>query len=323
MSLEKTENGEQVRLMARVARLHYEQGIKQKAIAEKLNLSASKVSRLLRKANETGIVRTVVQLPDGVHADIEEKIEAKYGLDEVVIADIRGTHKEVLKALSSAGAEYLKTTLNSSMVMGISAWSETLMAVANRLAENDGICLKDVVQLDGGAGHADAQLRAARMLDKLARVSNAKPIVLPVPGVAPTVRAYETYIHDPGVVAVSSVWNSVDVALVGIGSLSPSPVLRQSGNYASQDVINQLISFGAVGDVCLRFFDRDGRAVETEFDSRVIGVTLNRLKKVRRRIAIAGGSEKIGAIQAALRGSIVNTIVTDLGVAESLLGLRA
>jgi DNA-binding transcriptional regulator LsrR (DeoR family) len=68
---------EDTRLMTKVARLYHEQGVRQPEIAERLNISQPRVSRLLKKAVATGIVRTTVVTPRGVFAEIEEEIERR------------------------------------------------------------------------------------------------------------------------------------------------------------------------------------------------------------------------------------------------------
>lgn len=311
-------DAQQLRLMARVARLHFEQGLRQNEIAARLNLSPSKVSRLLKRASDVGVVQTVVRVPDGVHSDLEEELERRYGLAEAVVSDAQGTHSAVLQSLADAASDYLENTLISPVVLGVSAWSETLMAVANRLGRGGAVRIRTVVQLDGGAGHSEAQLQSARMLDRLAAVSGGEPIVVPAPGVASTKATHDAWMKDASVQQAMSLWASVDVALLGIGALHRSAFLRNSGNYARAADVTSLTEAGAVGDVCLRYFDADGHPVRAPFDQRVIGVTLDQLRAIPRRIAVAGGSEKAAAIRAALRGGIVTTLVTDVGVARQL-----
>ncbi|MFF4621651.1 helix-turn-helix domain-containing protein [Nonomuraea jabiensis] len=64
-----------MRLLARVARMYHEQGIRQPEIAAALNISRPRVSRLLKEGVARGPVRTVVTLPDGVHTEPEEELE--------------------------------------------------------------------------------------------------------------------------------------------------------------------------------------------------------------------------------------------------------
>ena len=48
---------EHLRLLAKVARLYFEAGLKQREICEALHLSQPRVSRLLKEAEQRGIVR--------------------------------------------------------------------------------------------------------------------------------------------------------------------------------------------------------------------------------------------------------------------------
>ena len=62
----------QLRLITKVARMYHERGIRQADIAAALSISQAKVSRLLKRAEATGIVRTTVTVAPGVYAELEE-----------------------------------------------------------------------------------------------------------------------------------------------------------------------------------------------------------------------------------------------------------
>jgi DNA-binding transcriptional regulator LsrR (DeoR family) len=83
--------------------------------------------------------------------------------------------------------------------------------------------------------------------------------------------------------------------------------------------VEQLKAVGAVGDIALHFFDGDGRAVEHEINDRIIGLDLEQIKKIPRVIGVAGGAEKVAVIRAALRGKIIDVLVTDDQTADKLL----
>src|SRR6185369_5747714 len=126
-------------------------------------------------------------------------------------------------------------------------------------------------------------------------------------------------VQDPSIGDVMKSWKELDLALVGIGSLEPSPLLRQSGNALTQAEQDQLRNAGAVGDVCLRFFDTSGATVKTPLDERVMSITPADLMRVPRRVGVAGGVSKYRAIRAALRGAWVNVLVTDLDTGRALV----
>ncbi|MGZ6291544.1 MAG: sugar-binding domain-containing protein, partial [Syntrophales bacterium] len=91
------------------------------------------------------------------------------------------------------------------------------------------------------------------------------------------------------------------------------------GNVFAPQELETLRSLGAVGDVCLRYFNVDGIPVITPLNDRVIGIELEQLRKVKRSVGIAVGIQKITAIRGVLRGDFINVLITDLFTAMRLL----
>lgn len=78
----------QTRLMTKIARMYHEHGLRQAEIARQLSISQAKVSRLLKRAEQAGIIRTIVTAAPGVYAELEDEIEKRYGLNEAVVVDV-------------------------------------------------------------------------------------------------------------------------------------------------------------------------------------------------------------------------------------------
>jgi DNA-binding transcriptional regulator LsrR (DeoR family) len=284
-----------------------------------LHLSQARVSRLLKRAAELGIVRTVVVVAPGVHTDLEEQLEARYGLVEAVVVDAEGDEQDVLAALGSAGAGYLETTLTGGERLGISSWSATLLAVADRLHPFRASGAESIIQLVGGVGVASVQAEANRLLTQLASVVGASPTFVPAPGLvgSPDVRA--GLLQDAAMGSIAQQWQRLTMALVGIGSLAPSRLLLDSGNAGGRLEQQHLREAGAVGDVCNRFFDAEGALVHSELDARVVGIDPTTYLAIPRRVGLAGGERKREAVRAAVLGGWVNVLVTDVATARALL----
>lgn len=118
-------------------------------------------------------------------------------------------------------------------------------------------------------------------------------------------------LKDPYIAASLAALEQVEVALVGIGDLEPSKLLAASGNVFSAKELESLQKLGAVGDICLRFFDAQGRPVQSKLDERVIGMSLPQLAKVQRTVGLAAGPRKVKAMRAALGAGLVSVLVTD------------
>lgn len=313
---------EHVRLLTKVARMYHERGMRQPQIAAQLHISQPRVSRLLKQAVAVGIVRTAVVAPRGVHSDLEEAVERRYGLSEVVVADTDGLtdHNSVLQALGSAAAVYLETTLTGGDRIGISSWSSTLLATVDRMRPRPSQVAEQVVQILGGIGSSAAQSQATRLTDRLARVTRAEAGYLMAPGLLATAEMRRVLSTETNIATVLDDCARLTVALVGIGTLEPSALLRESGNAVTDQEQDQLRTRGAVGDICMRFYDADGHHVDSDLDERVLGIGADTLLAIPRRIGVAGGRRKWSAIKAALAGGWLSVLITDLYTAQYLAG---
>jgi len=310
---------EQLRLMAKVARMYHERGMRQSAIAEALHISQPRVSRMLKRATEIGIVRTTVALPPGVHTDVEERLEQVFKLRQAVVVDAGGGDEDVTPAIGTAAADYLSATLIGGDTVGISSWSASLIAVVGAMSPFRTPVVDTVAQLVGGVGDPRVQMQATRLIGQFANITGAEPMLLPTPGVLGTAAARESLMADSTVADVVACWSRLTVALVGIGAMEPSDLARQSGNAFPEADRTALEVAGAVGDICFRFFDDQGVMIDSDIDNRVIGISPDQLRAVERRVGVAGGPRKVAAIRGALLGGWINVLVTDVDTANRLL----
>jgi DNA-binding transcriptional regulator LsrR (DeoR family) len=300
--------------------MYHEQGIRQPQIAEQLHISQAKVSRLLKRAEESGIIKVTIHAPLGGHSELEEALVAKYGLADAVVAEVASDgESELLSTIGNAAAAYLSDVMLGHELIGISSWSATLLAMVNRMPKSPRQVADSVVQVIGGVGEPRAQVQATRLTEQLAALTGATPHFLPAPGFVSSPELRAAILAEPYVRDASAMWSKLSVLLAGVGSLEPSPLLQESGNAIPAHDQQELRSLGAIGDVCLRFFDASGRAVESSIDSRVVGITRETLRAVPRRIGVAGGQRKHSAIRAALLGGWLNVLITDTECARALL----
>lgn len=309
---------ENARLMTKVARLYHEQGLSQPNISSRLHISQSRVSRLLTKATEVGIVRTTVVNTAGVYAELEDELEKKYSISEIVIVDTTDSEEQILKSLGSAAAHYLESTLTGGDKIGISSWSSSLLSTVEAMRPKVSKVADEVVQVIGGVGESNAQAHAVRLAGRLAEVTGARVSYLPAPGLVNSPEAARALFANQNISSVLKSVEGLTLLLVGIGSIEPSKLLKESGNSLSEKERKDLTRLGAVGDVCMRYFDKEGKSLKTNLDKRIIGIQADQLKKISRRVAVAGGSRKFKAIKAALDGGWVNVLITDYKTAKKL-----
>jgi len=306
------------RLKSKVSSLYYQHDHKQREIAKRLHLSRPKVSRLLRRAREEGIVQISVVASDDGLVELETALEEQHGLDEALVVDasaeVAGQQQPGGAARASSGADatflkrrigegaarYLRRSTEEGEVLGIT-WGTTLQAMVQAMhrTEVEGI---RVTQALGGVGPPEAEAHAADLSRQLARVQQAR----------------ETLLADHHVQRAFDFFPQITTAYVGIGALSTNPIF--SNNLAvREDTRETLRDAGVVGDIALRFFDADGQGVSSPFEDRLLGITLDQLGEVERVVGVAGGPQKTDAIRGALRGRLVDVLITDRGTAEGLV----
>jgi DNA-binding transcriptional regulator LsrR (DeoR family) len=125
--------------------------------------------------------------------------------------------------------------------------------------------------------------------------------------------------QDPRVRETMALFERITVALVGIGPVEPSLWLAASDNRFSVAELEALEAKGAVGNICLRFFDSRGEEIVGPLGFRVFGLESARLKSIPSVVGIAGGKRKYQAILGALLGRWINVLITDQFSAEALL----
>jgi len=311
---------DKVRLITKVARMYYSQGIRQTEITERLGIHQSTVSRLLKKAYETGIIRISVTVPSGIHSDLEEALESRFGLHEAVVVDsITNDEGQIVRDLGGAGAYFMELAVKPGEVIGISSWSASLLEMINAMHPSKVGKASKVVQILGGLGNPAAQMHATHLTERLAYLIGGTAVLLPVPGITTSTDAKKVLLKETYVRTATELFDRMDMVLVGIGAVEPSRLLASSGNVFSSHELNQLRKQGAVGDICLQFFDSSGQPVRTDLTERVIGMSLQQIKKAKRVIALAGGKRKVDAIVGALNGHWINVLITDRGTAKSVL----
>src|SRR6476620_4281282 len=174
---------EELRLITKVATLYHQHGLRQAEIAERLDLSQASVSRLLKRGESEGIVRITVAAPMGVYPQLEDALKERYGLKEVVVVDGTDEPAELLHHLGAAAAYYVETTLQPDEQIGISSWSETLLAMTKSMRPIRKSTGARVVQILGGVGDPGAAVHATQLTRGLASLVNGEISMLPAPGV--------------------------------------------------------------------------------------------------------------------------------------------
>lgn len=309
----------ELRLIARIAQMYYVEGKRQSKIAETMRMSQATVSRMLKRAEQEGIVRTTVIPPAGTFADLETALRERYDLTEAIVVDCSEDRDGAIMArIGEAAAHFLEITFQQDEIVGVSSWSQTILRMVDNIHPLKNGKAKYVAQILGGMGDASVQTHATQLTARLARLTSGEPRLLLVQGITSSREAKLVMLADPVVRETMDLFGRLTLAIVGIGAVEPSELLARSGNTFSRQEMAMLQDAGAVGEISYRFYDKDGKPVETPLNDRVIGITLEELRRTDRVMALAGGESKTQAIAGALKLGVIDLLVTDKFTAARL-----
>ena len=299
------------------AKMYYEDEATQAEIAGRMGVSRATVSRLLSEARRQGIVKITVTEPAADADDeLRRALENALGLSRVYVsapAPSGGTVSDELLGPvlgPSVGRALRDAEVGHGDVILVSS-GRTLYEVArSRLPRLPGAVIAPTI---GGIDQPEDWFQTNEITRLLATAVGGRALYLFAPAM-PGPSLYLTLRRDPSIQRVLRLWTQAKVVLTGVGA---APLLRpQVPQYVPTDATDL---WEAVGDVCGRFFDSSGRAVEFTGSDRLIAIELDELRQIPAVIAIAAGADKVQPIVVGARAGYFDRLVTDPRTAEAII----
>ncbi|WP_050791295.1 sugar-binding domain-containing protein [Anaerostipes caccae] len=159
---------EEVRMLAEITRLYYEEEWTQQRIAKKFNMSRSLVSKLLSKARKIGIVEIIIHDEEfHPYRKLEEELKKRFQIKEAVCVSVENSEIPV-KTVGAAAAKYLARKLSSVKYVAMTAGNTT-----RQIAENfsSGVPFDHVtfVPMSGGLGEERWEIQANVVCERMAK----------------------------------------------------------------------------------------------------------------------------------------------------------
>lgn len=302
-----------------IATRFYLAGESQVEIARSMSLDASTVSRYLKRARDEGIVRVEIHRPRSLHGDLALELAQRFDLKRAVVVS-GDPGAGTVQAVARAAADYINSQLFNGMRLGLS-WGRMLSAAIHMLPPGT-VSDLDVSLLHGGVGSAGAGIQGVELARHIASLhphSRVHYLHAPVLVDSPDIK--DAMLRDGSIRAALESAASRDLALVGIGTLDETAPLVRYGHISPKDR-QRLLTAGAVGDMCTRFFTPDGEPVHL-LDDRLIAIEWDELKRIPLVVAMAAGLDKRDAILGALKAGCMNVLVTDEATARAVLKAAA
>ncbi|MCH3965777.1 MAG: sugar-binding transcriptional regulator [Clostridium sp.] len=302
-------------LIIKCCKLYYEDSLTQDEISKNLGISRPTVSRLLDEGRKQGIVKIEILNPlKNNYEDLERDIEKKYNIRETIIVDDNDDENIQKKVAAKAAAQYLQRIVKKDNKIGVSMGT-TIKNISKYITQNQRLQLQ-FIPLVGGIGQIQIDIHPNQIVMDLARAYNGEFKLLHVPAVVSNADIRDNFIKEKSINEILMIGKSVDIAVVGIGS----PVIKRStmmkSGYFDIEDIRKFKKEGAVGDICLQFYNINGEFKNFQFNKRVVGITLEDIRNIKTVIGVACGNDKVQAIKGALKGNFLDVLITDYSTAK-------
>lgn len=301
-------------LAAKIARRYYIDGVSKSDIAEELGLSRFKVARILDRARDSGLVRIEFRYDGDIDLALSVELSSKLGLPRCLVVDSPEGDEAILRAnLGRVAAGLLAEIVDSDDVLGLS-WSRTLLGMRPFLRE---MAPCEIVQLTGALSRPDVDDSSVDLVRDVARLAGGPASYFYAPMLVPKAETARSLRMQPEVARAMSRFDQLTKAIVTVGAWVPgqSTVVDAIERRDYEDARKA----GVVCEIAGMQLDVHGRPVQTTISERVIGIDVERLRRVPEIVVIAYGEQKLTAVRAAVEGQLVTTLITHGSLARALV----
>lgn len=295
-------------LVVKTAWYYYVENMTQDAISKKLDISRMRVVKLLETARQNGIIQFKIKNGSLQRAEIEQELMNKWNLKDAYVIPSAKTGKELNSSIANAAAMYISDKISNDTFINM-GYGDTPSKILNKLATYAEKPFS-IVSLTGGVNYY--------LPNAQSNIFNAKLYLMPTPLLVSSKDMVSALKTESSVKEILRMVKLASMTVVGIGGMNENATILKSGILNKNDFL-YLSMKGAVGDILSHFIDKDGNPVLTSIDERLMSISLNTLKNLDNVIGVAAGSDKVLAINAALKGGYLDILVTDEETAMQLL----
>ena len=306
--------------MYQAASRYYIQGETMESIARQLRISRSSVSRLLKDARESGLVRISLADHSGSQSPLATALSQSFGV-RVHMVSVRDSANENLRfdQVARLAGRLITEAVDDHMLIGV-AWGVTLARIVRHLSSRP-LVGSTVVQINGGANQRSSGIPyIGEILQAIGDAFDAKVVLFPVPAFFDFAETKQAMWRERSVRNVLRLHEKLDLAVFGVGCLQgrvPSHVY--TAGYMDSSDMQQLSADGVVGDVCTVLLREDGSYADIAYNERATGLTPTELQRIPRRICVVADPSRAPAVVGALRAGTTTDLVLDEGTARAVM----
>ncbi|WP_392586772.1 sugar-binding transcriptional regulator [Serratia ureilytica] len=318
--MEKQTVSQDNELLTEIAVAYYQDEITQEEIAKKFGISRIKVGRLLKRAKEEGIVEINVRYHPVFSTRLEQQMMERFPISRALIALDHQDEEEQRRQVAALVSNYLAMSLKDDMVLAVGQ-GRNVAAIADHVGSVTERNCKFICGIGGTHRPGDA-INADHISRRLAKKFGGSSETLYAPAYVENRALKDAFMQNGTIKETLDRARKADVALVGIGDMNENSYMVKLGWFTPHEIIDASLNQGVIGDIAgYDFFNAQGQHVDTVMNDRVIGLSIDELRKIPCVIAIASENTKALAILGALRTGAIDIISTSALNVRTILNM--
>lgn len=302
-------------LAARIAWYHFQEGLTQGAIAERLGMTRARVNQIIGELRSDGSIQIRINGLYGACVAMEAALKETFALENVVVVPAPDDSTDVRRVTGIAAGQFISDHLSDGQVLGL-GWGGTLDAAATALGHRQNSRVT-VVSLCGGFPRS-TPVNPYDVAGRFARILDAECYYVTAPMFAENAEIRDVLMADKGIRQVFDQIKRVDIALVSAVDLTEQSRTLEYG-LITDKLRRSLIKAGAVGDICGHYLDASGQRVDHDINETLIVPKLSDIAAIPHIVLASGGKQKIPIVRAAIAAKLCHTLITDEASAAELL----
>ena len=310
--------GEKSRLdeAARAGWLYFIAGHTQDEIAKMLQISRASAQRLVSLCLAERLITFRLEHPIAACMELAARLK-----DVFKLAYCEVVPNDPAAPLSAAGiaeraANVLELMLRGDKPVVVALGTgRAVRAAVERVSQIDRpnhqiVSLVGNISADGSASFFDT-------VGRLADVTRSRHYPMPLPFLMSSEKERDQMLRLEPISKVRAVAAKADLRLVGIGQMDQDAQVLVDGFVTRQELFD-MMRRGAAGELTGWAFDAEGRIIDGGTNRRLTSIP-PRVPAAALTIGAAVGKAKVSAIQAALKGRLINGLITDEATADAIL----
>jgi DNA-binding transcriptional regulator LsrR (DeoR family) len=301
---------------ARAGWLYFIAGHTQDEIAKMLQISRASAQRLVSLCLAERLITFRLEHPIAACMELAAHLKDTFKLVycEVVPTDPAAPHAAA--GIAERAANVLEQMLRSDKPVVVALGTgRAVRAAVERVSPIDRpnhqiVSLVGNISTDGSASFFDT-------VGRLADITRSRHYPMPLPFLMSSEKERDQMLRLEPISKVRAVAAKADLRLVGIGQMDQGAQVHIDGFVTRQELLD-MMRRGAAGELTGWAFDADGRIIDGGTNRRLTSIP-PRVPANALTIGAAVGKAKVSAIQAALKGRLINGLITDEATAGAIL----